>query len=58
MIGIIVPKRDSTKLQKRRIIAKISDYVVGFIPDSVTSNGTNSTLKYAKKFNKKTIIIN
>ena len=43
---------------RNKQIAKISDYVVGFIPDSVTSNGTNSTLKYAKKFNKKTIIIN
>ena len=34
-----------------------SDYIVGFIPDGVESKGTNSTLKYAKKFDKKTIII-
>ena len=42
---------------RNKHIAKVSDYVVGFIPDGVTSNGTNSTLKYAEKFDKKTIII-
>ena len=31
--------------------------VVGFIPEGVESNGTISTIKYAEKFDKKTIII-
>jgi hypothetical protein len=31
--------------------------VVGFIPEGVRSNGTMSTIKYAKSFNKKTLII-
>ena len=42
---------------RNKHIAKVSDYVVGFIPDGVVSNGTHSTLKYAEKFKKKTIII-
>jgi hypothetical protein len=39
------------------LIAKHSDYVVGFIPEGHTSNGTNNTLTYAQKFGKKTLII-
>ena len=42
---------------RNKIIAGTSDMVVGFIPESHVSNGTNSTLKYAEKFGKKTIII-
>jgi len=42
---------------RNKIIAGTSDIVVGFIPEGVESNGTNSTLKYAEKFGKKTIII-
>ena len=42
---------------RNKLIAKHSDYVVGFIPEGHTSNGTNSTLKYAQKFGKKTLII-
>ena len=42
---------------RNKQIAKNSDMVVGFIPENVQSNGTVSTLKYAKKFNKKTLII-
>ena len=42
---------------RNKLIAKHSDYVVGFIPEGHVSNGTNSTLKYAEKFGKKTIII-
>ena len=42
---------------RNKQIAIYSDYVVGFIPEGHTSNGTNNTLKYAKKFNKKTLII-
>ena len=43
---------------RNKIIAGTSDFVVGFIPDGIKSNGTMSTLKYAEKFEKKTIIIN
>ena len=42
---------------RNKLIAKHSDYVVGCIPEGHVSNGTNSTLKYAEKFDKKTIII-
>ena len=42
---------------RNKLIAKHSDCVVGFIPEGYVSNGTNSTLKYAEKFDKKTIII-
>ena len=42
---------------RNKQIAQNSDYIVGFIPDGIESKGTNSTLKYAKKFDKKTIII-
>ena len=42
---------------RNKLIAKNSDYVVGFIPKGHISKGTNSTLKYAEKFGKKTIII-
>ena len=42
---------------RNKLIAKNSDIVVGFIPKGHVSNGTNSTLKYAEKFDKKTIII-
>ena len=42
---------------RNKLIAKNSDIVVGFIPAGWVSNGTNSTLKYAEKFGKKTIII-
>ena len=42
---------------RNKQIAKTSNYVVGFIPEGIESRGTNSTLKYAKKFNKKIIII-
>jgi len=42
---------------RNKLIAKNSDYIVGFIPEGHTSNGTNSTLKYAQKFGKKTLII-
>ena len=42
---------------RNKIIAGTSDIVVGFIPEGYVSNGTDSTLKYAEKFGKKTIII-
>ena len=42
---------------RNKIIANVSDIVVGFIPEGIESNGTMSTIKYAEKFGKKTIII-
>ena len=42
---------------RNKIIANTSDMVVGFIPEGVEAKGTLSTLKYAEKFGKKTIII-
>ena len=43
---------------RNKMIAKNSDIIIGFIPEGHISNGTNSTLKYAEKFGKKTLIIN
>ena len=42
---------------RNKIIANTSDFVVAFIAEGVQSDGTFSTLNYAKKFNKKRIII-
>ena len=42
---------------RNKIIANVSDIIVGFIPDGVEGTGTMNTISYAKKFNKKTIII-
>ena len=42
---------------RNKIIAGMSDYVVAFIPDGIASNGTMSTINYAKKFKKKYVII-
>ena len=42
---------------RNKIIAGTSDMVVGFIPEGVEARGTMSTIKYAEKFGKKTIII-
>ena len=47
----------SNYFARNKQIAKNSDMVVAFIPENIQSNGTDSTLKYAKKFNKKTLII-
>ena len=47
----------SNYFARNKQIAKNSDMVVAFLPENVQSNGTISTLKYAKKFNKKTLII-
>ena len=43
---------------RNKIIAGTSDMVVGFIPEGVEANGTMNTIDYAKKFDKKYIIIN
>ena len=42
---------------RNKQIAQNSDVVIGFIPDGDNAKGTISTLRYAKKFNKKTMII-
>ncbi len=42
---------------RNKIIAGTSDFVVAFIPEGIESKGTMSTIKYAEKFDKKTIII-
>ena len=42
---------------RNKIIAGTSDFVVAFIPDGVESNGTMSTINYAKKFEKKYVVI-
>ena len=42
---------------RNKIIAGTCDFIVGFIPDGVEAKGTMSTLQYAEKFDKKTIII-
>ena len=43
---------------RNKIIAGTSDFIVGFIPEGVEGRGTMNTIDYAKKFNKKYIIIN
>jgi len=42
---------------RNKIIAGTSDFVVAFIPRGVESNGTQSTINYAKKMGKKIVII-
>ena len=51
------PYKVSNYFARNKQIAKNSDMVVVFISENTQSNGTDSTLKYAKKFNKKTLII-
>ena len=43
---------------RNKIIAGTCDIIVAFIPEGIESDGTFSTLNYAKKFDKKRIIIN
>ena len=42
---------------RNKIIAGTADFIVAFIPDGVEANGTTNVLEYAKKLNKKRIII-
>ena len=42
---------------RNKQVAQNSDRVVAFIPNGVESKGTLSTLKYAKKFGKKVMVI-
>ena len=43
--------------ERNRQLAKNSDMVIAFCPENEITSGTNDTLKNAKKFNKKTLII-
>ena len=43
---------------RNKQIAIHSEYVVAFIPRGVESKGSMSTINYAKKFGKKTLVIN
>ena len=42
---------------RNKIIVGTSDFIVAFIPEGVEANGTKNVLEYAKKMNKKRIII-
>jgi len=42
---------------RNKIIASVSDFIVAFVPDGVEAKGTISTLEYAKKLDKKRVII-
>ena len=42
---------------RNKIIVGTSDFIVAFIPDGVEANGTKNVLEYAKKLNKKRVII-
>ena len=42
---------------RNTMLAKYCDIVIGFIPKGVESSGTNHTIKEAKKYRKKVIII-
>ena len=42
---------------RNKIIAGTSDFVVAFIPEGIESNGTMSTINYAKKFEKKYVVM-
>ena len=42
---------------RNKQIAQNSDKIVAFIPQGIESKGTISTLKYAKKFGKKVMVI-
>ena len=42
---------------RNKIIVGTSDFIAAFIPEGVEANGTKNVLEYAKKLNKKRIII-
>ena len=42
---------------RNKIIAAYCEYIVAFIPRGVEARGSSSTITYAKKFGKKTIVI-
>ena len=42
---------------RNKILAGTCDFIAAFIPEGVEANGTKNVLEYAKKLNKKRIII-
>ena len=42
---------------RNKILVGTSDFIVAFIPEGVEANGTKNVLEYAKKMDKKRIII-
>lgn len=44
--------------ERNTLIAEYSDYVIAFIPDGVKSNGTQDTVRKARKLDKKVTILN
>ena len=52
------PYSPKTYHVRNKIIAGTSDVIVAFVPRGEQSNGTMSTINYAKKFEKKYVIIN
>ena len=48
----------SNYFKRNRQIAEYSDFVVAFIPKGMVSKGTENTINYAKRLNKRIIIIN
>ena len=42
---------------RNKILVGTSDFIVAFIPEGVEANGTKNVLEYAKKLNKKRMII-
>ena len=44
--------------ERNTFIAEHSDYIIAFIPDGMTSNGTMDTVNKARKLNKRIIILN
>ena len=42
---------------RNKILASLVDRLIAFVPTGAVSDGTDSTLDYARKFNKKSIII-
>ncbi len=51
------PYHVSNYFKRNKQIAIYSDIVVGFIPKGIISNGTNSTLEYARKYDKKVTVL-
>lgn len=43
---------------RNKLLAKYCDFLIGFVPQGIQSNGTNHTLNEAKKMGKKITIIN
>ena len=52
------PYHVSNFFKRNKQIAIYSEYVVAFIPRGADSPGSMSTINYAKKFGKKTLVIN